>query len=448
MCNLLASDALGAMETSPNDKASEASESCSDSTRPTSLAMTEAPHDDQLSEEWEHRRDEHDVADKEEEETEADEGNEEKIEAGHFCQMQQQAVPEERLELQVHDPLSDESAMAIEANPGLVETPQQEATEAAEEKEERREEGQVEGEHFCGEEPEGLDLDNLPPPSVLACPGDEPKVNFVSGLVADLVKPLHPEEHEEGRAASRARLLSGPWDEVLDDEDDEQVDEYAEHSYSPWERLLTKHLPTPERIEEGNEKEEDKQEEEAEDKEAEIEWGPHWNEANHAAEEDQQASRWSRGWGAESEYESLSDGWMVPFDDLIHGATNGSCFNAHSLSQPMPMAHAAEVFGENAVWLWSTANPSGGVDGQISTDGDDIPKEVFTNGQQVFKPVPSADGQTLFTDGARLYASVCVVMGPPSTDVAKSDGNLPLHQPGQLESQLKWSYEASDDEWD
>jgi len=35
------------------------------------------------------------------------------------------------------------------------------------------------------------------------------------------------------------------------------------------------------------------------------------------------------------------------------------------------------------------------------------------------------------------------------TDADPDDvGNLPLHQPGQLESQLKWSYQASDDEWD
>jgi len=260
------------------------------------------------------------------------------------------------------------------------------------------------------------------------------------------MKPVHQEEHEDSRAASRARLLSGPWDEVLDDEDDQQVDEYAEHSYSPWERLLTNDFPAPERIEEGNEEEEEEVEEEAEGEEAEIEWGPHWNEANQTAE-DQQASRWSRGWGAESEYESLNDGWMVPFDDLIQDALSGSWFNAHSLSQSMPLSHAAGAFGENAVCIWSTTSPLGGVDGQSSTGGDDIPKEVFTNGQQVFKPVPSADGQTLFTDGARLYASVCVVMGPTSKDVAESDGNLPLHQPGQPESQLRWSYEASDDEY-
>lgn len=352
--DLLASDALGAMETSPNDKASEASESCSDSTRPTSLAMSEAPPDDQLSEQWEQRRDEHDVADKE-------------------------------------------------------------AADAAEEDEE---EEQAEEEHDCGEEPRALGEEGLQPQSDLAVPEEEPTVSLDTGLGANLTKPEHQEENEESRAASRAKLLSGPWDEVLDDEDDNQVNERAEHSYSPWERLLTKHLPAPERIEEGNEEEEEEAEEEAADEQAEIEWSPHWNQAGATYAKDQQASHWSQGWGAEGAYESQNDGWMAPFDDLIQG----SCFNAHSLSQPMPLAHAAGVFGENAVFLWSTTSPAGGVDGPSSADSDDVPKEVFTNGQQVFKPVPSADGQTLFTDGAQVYASVCVLMGPPSTDVAKSDG--------------------------
>merc|ERR1719362_1838707 len=369
---------MGDMETYPTDKASEASESCSDSTRPTSLAMTEAPPDDQMSEEWEQCRNEHDMADKEEELEQADEERAEKIEAEHICQKEQQAGHEEGFGLQADNLPSDEPVTLIETITDLVET-----IETAQPEEE-------------GEEEE--------------------------------------EEEEDIRAAHRAKLLSGPWDEVLDDEDDPQVVEYGEHVSSPWERLLTQHWPAPERIEEGDEEE---AEEVDRDEEVETDWGPHWN-------EDQHASSWSRGWGAESENESLSDGWMVPFDELIHNAL-GSCFNSNALPQPMPLAHAAGVFDDHAVCIWSTS-ASGGVDGPSSTDGDDIPKEVFTNGQQVFKQVPSADGQTLFTDGARLYASVCVVMGPPSTDVAKSDGNFPLHQPGQLESQLRWSEEASDDE--
>jgi len=41
-------------------------------------------------------------------------------------------------------------------------------------------------------------------------------------------------------------------------------------------------------------------------------------------------------------------------------------------------------------------------------------KEIFTDGQKVFQSVPSATGQSLFTDGEQLYAAVCVMVSPPS----------------------------------
>merc|ERR1719362_789126 len=151
---------MGDMETYPTDKASEASESCSDSTRPTSLAMTEAPPDDQMSEEWEQCRNEHDMADKEEEIEQADEERAEKIEAEHICQKEQQAGHEEGFGLQADNLPSDEPVTLIETITDLVET-----IEAAQPEEE-------------GEEEE-------------------------------------EEEEEDIRATHRAKLLSGPWDEVL-----------------------------------------------------------------------------------------------------------------------------------------------------------------------------------------------------------------------------------------
>lgn len=69
-----------------------------------------------------------------------------------------------------------------------------------------------------------------------------------------------------------------------------------------------------------------------------------------------------------------------------------------------------------AVCIWNTTSPS-----SATTRVDGNPQDIFTNGSQVFQPVPSTSGQPLFTDGKQLYASVCVMLGaPPSGEVRGS----------------------------
>mmetsp|Transcript_100210 Transcript_100210/g.311707 ORF Transcript_100210/g.311707 Transcript_100210/m.311707 type:complete len:510 (-) Transcript_100210:129-1658(-) len=79
------------------------------------------------------------------------------------------------------------------------------------------------------------------------------------------------------------------------------------------------------------------------------------------------------------------DDWMVPFDELIcKSSCNASPANA-------------------AVCIWKDA---GGGTEPGAVLGDD----VFTDGLQVYKSVPSSNGQPLYTDGCQLYAPVCVVV--------------------------------------
>jgi hypothetical protein len=74
-----------------------------------------------------------------------------------------------------------------------------------------------------------------------------------------------------------------------------------------------------------------------------------------------------------------------------------------------------------AVCIWNSTSPSAETAGAGGN-----PQDVFTDGSQVFQPVPSTTGQPLFTDGKQLYASVCVVLGaPPSSEV----GEPPLPKP-------------------
>jgi len=101
-----------------------------------------------------------------------------------------------------------------------------------------------------------------------------------------------------------------------------------------------------------------------------------------------------------------NDCWMTPFDELFQrptaqviDASEGSV--TPSRSSPI----------EPAVCIWNAGSPASGACGD-SSEGNGA-AEVFMDGQRVFQPVPSATGQPLFTDGKQLYASVCVVVGPP-----------------------------------
>jgi len=100
-----------------------------------------------------------------------------------------------------------------------------------------------------------------------------------------------------------------------------------------------------------------------------------------------------------------NDCWMTPFDELIQRATP----HAISTSDAVPSMNSPT--GE-AVYIWNAGNGAV-LEGSGDSSEGEAAAEIFTDGQQVFQPVPSATGQPLFTDGKQLYASVCVVVAPP-----------------------------------
>lgn len=103
-------------------------------------------------------------------------------------------------------------------------------------------------------------------------------------------------------------------------------------------------------------------------------------------------------------HQGENDFWMTPFDELIQQAAphTSAASTAPSMNSPMGPA----------VCIWNAGGSAASDEGGDSSEGNGA-AEIFTDGQQVFQPVPSATGQPLFTDGKQLYASVCVVVGPP-----------------------------------
>jgi len=108
-----------------------------------------------------------------------------------------------------------------------------------------------------------------------------------------------------------------------------------------------------------------------------------------------------------------NDSWMVPFDELIQRTTPHAIVASDASTAPFMNSPLGP-----AVCIWNAGSSSSSdseADGH-SLEGN-VAGEIFTDGQQVFQPVPSATGQPLFTDGRQLYASVCVVVGPPDEAV-------------------------------
>jgi len=109
-----------------------------------------------------------------------------------------------------------------------------------------------------------------------------------------------------------------------------------------------------------------------------------------------------------------------------------------------------------AVCIWNSTSPS-----VATTCVGGNSQNVFTDGSQVYQPVPSITGQPLFTDGKQLYASVCVMFAaPPSSEVKESPlpepssdsssimdccGNVDEHAGGNL---LNYMATSDEDEWD
>lgn len=106
------------------------------------------------------------------------------------------------------------------------------------------------------------------------------------------------------------------------------------------------------------------------------------------------------------------DNWLTPFDDLIQG----SCFNMGS-----PMASPMAAPTSPSVCLWKGASPGG-----MSPDSP----ETLTDGQQIYRPITSSNGQALFTDGRQVFAPIQVVFMPPEQQQAPS----PLDMLDDLES--------------
>lgn len=88
---------------------------------------------------------------------------------------------------------------------------------------------------------------------------------------------------------------------------------------------------------------------------------------------------------------------MTPFDDLIAGTS----FNSPTSGAVcIALCHHSQ-------------------DGQ----------EMFTDGQQFYKPIESDDGQHLYTDGRQLYAPVCVVMAGAQQETSIGEQRLQSFDP-------------------
>jgi hypothetical protein len=99
-----------------------------------------------------------------------------------------------------------------------------------------------------------------------------------------------------------------------------------------------------------------------------------------------------------------------------------------------------------AVCIWNSTSPSAAAAGAGGN-----PKDVFTDGSQVFQPVPSTTGQPLFTDGTQLFASVCVMFAaPPSSEVVGPPLAEPSPEPGCMMDGCETVDEHSSDadDWD
>jgi len=122
--------------------------------------------------------------------------------------------------------------------------------------------------------------------------------------------------------------------------------------------------------------------------------------------------RWQTGWFSDEKWwgrkclpaHPVGDDWMTPFDELIGGFS--FVVNSSVEVQELPQIHNSPL---SAICIWKQ-----GMAGDAPWCNDPHKSAdsgyVYTNGDHVFKSVPSANGQSLFTDGKQLYASVCVML--------------------------------------
>jgi len=141
---------------------------------------------------------------------------------------------------------------------------------------------------------------------------------------------------------------------------------------------------------------------------------------------DQDDSAYALGWFSDQKWygsrgqphrdeRDVQDEWMVPFDELLKGPSHVATVRAHEMpllqpAQPSPAPAAGTPHGP--VYIWNARHDGSGTAG--GAGHRQLGEEMFTDGQQVFQPVPSPTGQSLFTDGQQLYAPVCVMLSPPS----------------------------------
>jgi len=127
-------------------------------------------------------------------------------------------------------------------------------------------------------------------------------------------------------------------------------------------------------------------------------WSCSWD-SNHRSGQYWKGQSWSKPkW---TRHRQDDDQWMLPFDDLISG--HGLC-----------MSPAAVPPGPLCIW------------GEVARAPGDVNREIFTDGQQLYHPVSSSNGQPFFTDGHQLYAAVCIGMHggspePQAGDVATEE---------------------------
>ena len=143
---------------------------------------------------------------------------------------------------------------------------------------------------------------------------------------------------------------------------------------------------------------------------------------------------------------------MQPLLPPVVSPSSGQPMVAPSMKPVLPTVNSTSA----AVCIWNTTSPSAST---TCAGGD--PQDVFTDGSQVFKSVPSTTGQPLFTDGKQLYASVCVMLGaPPSGDVGGPSLSEPSPEPssmmdccGSLEEPsganlISYMASSDEDDWD
>jgi len=250
--------------------------------------------------------------------------------------------------------------------------------------------------------------------------GEWPETTDEEGSMSGHSSQSQQEDDNLSREEERRRVLTGDWAEAQDDEDwSESGHEAMHHSYLHSLDSLDRSTSQPGALKDAM-------------------WSmpiannqtptPQWNDSCSGswldsdnwmtpfATADGEMAGWFTddkwfGKGQSGSQQLESDCWMTPFDELIqrttpHAVTASDDSTAPSMNSPIG----------SVVCIWKAGSNAASEAGGHSSEGVGA-EGIFTDGQQVFQPVPSATGQPLFTDGKQLYASVCVVVGPPEEAV-------------------------------